>query len=611
MFRCKLPPLSPMPSQFQYKIRRTNSVLRLRKSLGAGNFKLIASWYCGFKKNRIDATQPLVLVAFRKMLGNTVLDDFVLKDVPLGALGQVRIGTIWEDDRSNTEAIFESEEFDVDFTSGRWRFTSFENARRNHSEAPYPSELYPLKYSNDRNWLVEFRLPKDGKLLIPCTEFFARCFGFSSEVKRILTTYRWDGPGHDTVISRFFAPLDSPEEPGKWQVRLRKRFYDDDAIFLAHAKYDKYTERVAKTINAELEAHFAPNQPSPAFLKIGPWFQGPATLEVDGIPFDGGKSFLALRVLGITEPAGSPIFLSRENNSDADNRAPEGSPEAWAGVPHQVRLEHPEWLDLTADMAPDHDAGAIEVQDVGLKIIGHRRPVIKVRAGQATTKAGANGNQPDVAVISGGETYGNEKGVGYASIHAVPIFESAGMLSDIWDAIIHLKETRPDLIKAVSWFTIAEGYGTSEPPKLIGLEPFKDSDNVVSAVRRFPFIDQSVPLLRGILVVRLMLQEGPAYIIEIMRKPRKVTTDDGEVREAEESFQGLIFRLQNEDQLIPWLRELLSQIRHEQGVFKRLTGNCPGIADSFSHRRSNKLSPGCKICEHMVLSALEKLKPVN
>ncbi|MES2024320.1 MAG: hypothetical protein V4448_02065 [Pseudomonadota bacterium] len=598
-----------MPSQFHYKIRRTNSVLRLRKSLGAGDNKLIASWYCGFKKNRNDATQPLVLVAFRKMLGDTVSDDFVLKEVPVGALGQIRIGSIWQNDRSNAEAIFDSQEFKVDFTSGRWRFTSFENATRNHAEAPFPSELYPLKYPVDRNWLIEFRLPEGGKLLIPCTEFFARCFGFSSELRRVLATYRWDGPGHDTAMYRFFAPLDSPEEPGKWQVRLRKRLYDDDAVFLAHVKYDKYTERVAKTINADLAAHFVPNQASPAFLKIGPWFQGPATLEVEGIPFDDGKSFLALRVLGMTEPIGSPIFLSRENSSDADNPAPEGSPEAWAGAPDRVLLEQPDCLDLTGDMAPDHDAGAIEVQDVGFRIIGRRRPVIKVRADQATTKAGAKGNRPDVAVISGGEAYGSGKGVGYASIHAVPIFESVGMLFDMWDAIIHLKETRPDLIKAVSWFTIADGYGTSEPPKLNGLEPFKDSDDVTSAARRFPFLDQSPLLLRGILVVRLMLPEGPTYIVEIMRKPRKITTDDGEVKEAEESFQGLVFRLQNEDQLIPWLRELLARIRHEDGVFKRLTGCCPGMADSFSHRSSKKIPAGSLPCVHMVLAALAKLKP--
>ncbi|MDM5180804.1 hypothetical protein PO883_26835 [Massilia sp. DJPM01] len=552
-----------------------------------------------------------MLVAFRKMFGDTVSDKFALKEVPVGALGQIRIGSIWQNDRSNEEAIFDPQEFKVDFTSGRWRFTSFENAIRNYAEAPFPLELYPLKYPIDRNWLIEFELPQGGRLLIPCTEFFARCFGFSSEVRRILATYRWDGPGHDTAMYRFFAPLDCPEEPAKWQVRLRKRLYDDDAVFLAHAKYDMYTQRVAKTINADLAAHFVPNQASPAFLKIGPWFQGPATIAVEGIPFNEKKSFLALRVLGMTEPIGSPIFLSRENSSDAENPAPEGSPEAWAGAPDRVLLEPPDCLDLTGDLSPDHDAGEIEVQDVGFRIIGQRRPVVKIRADQATTKAGPKSIRPDATIISGGEAHGSGKGVAYASIHAVPIFESAGMLFDMWSAMVNLKETRPDLIRAVSWFTIADGYGTSEPPKLNGIEPFKDSDDATSTARRFPFLDQSIPLLRGVLVVRLLLSDGPTYIVEIMRKPRKITTDDGEVKEAEESFQGLVFRLQNENQLVPWLRELLARIRHEDGVFKRLTGSCPGTADSFSHRHSKKLSPGCLPCEHMVIAALDKLKPVS
>ena len=70
--------------------------------------------------------------------------------------------------------------------------------------------------------------------------------------------------------------------------------------------------------------------------------------------------------------------------------------------------------------------------------------------------------------------------------------------------------------------------------------------------------------------------------------------------------QGLVFRLNNENQLITWLREILARIRHENGVFKRLTGSCPGIAESFSHRLSSKLPADTLPCEPIVLGAIAK-----
>lgn len=86
-----------------------------------------------------------------------------------------------------------------------------------------------------------------------------------------------------------------------------------------------------------------------------------------------------------------------------------------------------------------------------------------------------------------------------------------------------------------------------------------------------------------------------------------MASEDGKIKDVEEAFQGLVFRLNNENQLIPWLREILARIRHENGVFKRLTGSCPGIADSFSHRLSSKLANDSLPCEPIVLGAIAKL----
>jgi len=173
--------------------------------------------------------------------------------------------------------------------------------------------------------------------------------------------------------------------------------------------------------------------------------------------------------------------------------------------------------------------------------------------------------------------------------------------------MLSLHQSRPELIHAVEWYTFAQGFSSAPIPELISLEPFTDDDVVTTEARRFPYMDPSVPSLRGVLVVRLTVTDGYAYIVEIMLRPRKVVSEDGGIKDAEEAFQGLVFRLSNESQLIPWLRELLARIRYENGVFKRLTGSYPGMADSFSHRLSSKSMDGVLPYEPVVLNALAKL----
>lgn len=588
------------------KFRKIQSVVTLKDcSLDAGSDEaLVAWWYSGFLKNKRDSSQPNVLVLFRKISSNGVLGDIVRREIPLVALGQVRIGTIWQNDRCKAEISYIQQKFAVNFTLGQWRFTSFLDAARRNAVAPYPMNLHPLLYPKDKNWLIEFKLSSGGRLLIPCIEFFSRCYGRSGELKRVLATYPWEGPG-DTATSRMYAPLDAPEEPGRWQVCLRKRMHSGDVLFLAHAKYDEYTKSTAKRIHAQLAANYDPTSMHPAFIDIGPWFQGPADLSVEGIAF--GNSFLGLRVRGMSDPKGNPVLRQRENSRDPENPAPEGSPEAWAGVPERILVKYPDSIDVTGDFAPDHGEGAVEIQDPDFVVLGEARTVIDVRREQATTKSGAGKGSSDASAVSGGETSGSGKDVGYASIHAKPVFESHGMLRDMWDAMLSLQSTRPDVVQSVAWFTFTDGFRQDPNPSLIALEPFKDDVDVPTVVRNFPYLDTSVHSLRGLLVARLMTAVGPVYIVEIMRRPRKVSADDGTVKESEEPFQGLVFRLEDEKLLVPWLREVASRVRHEKGVVKRLTSACPGVADSFSHRLPSKLEAYRLPCESIVLGALGKV----
>lgn len=596
-------PLLPTPS-----IRKVKSVISLENyslKVGDEDGALVAWWYSGFYKNSRESSQPLVLVVFRKITPEGILDEVVKRRIPLGALGQVRIGTIWRGDRCKAEIEYKEQEFTVDLSMGKWRFTSFGEAMRRNASPPFPLHIHPLPVQKDRNWMIEFALPGGGKLLLPCMEFFSRCYGRSSELKRVLATYPWDGHG-DTGMSRLYAPLEKPEEPGRWEVRLRKRLHNGDVIFLAHAKYDEYATYAAKSVYAQLEAAYDPELRDPAFIKIGPWFRGPAILKVAGVPFD-GKSFLGLRIRGMSEPQGNAIFRGRENSRNAENPAPDGSPQAWAGVPEGKLVKYPEIIDLTGDAAPDQDAGSVEIQDPDFEVLGPSRAIIDVRPEQAKTKGGVGKGPSDVSAASGGEASGSGKGVGYASIHARPVFESKGVLRDMWEAMLSLQKTRQDVVQSVAWFTFTDKFQTDPTPILIPLEPFKDEDNVSSDVRRFPYMDVSTQSLRGLLVARLITPAGPVYIVEIMRRPRKISTDDGAVKDAEERFQGLVFKLDDENLLVSWMRQVAAHIRHETGVFRRITAACPGIAQSFSHRPSSTVNTDRLPAESVVLSALGKI----
>ena len=187
-------------------------------------------------------------------------------------------------------------------------------------------------------------------------------------------------------------------------------------------------------------------------------------------------------------------------------------------------------------------------------------------------------------------------------------YESNGILHDMWEAMANLHRKRPDFIQSLAWFSFDDGFSFSPDYKLISLSPFEKNENVDSRARRFTYLEPPKPAARGFLVARLILEDGPIDIIELQRKPKLIKNKDGKVKNGEDPFQGMVFRLEKETQLIPWLQLFQSQIRYAFGVVRRLTGECPGEAKSFSHRAPGTLKTDCLPCESLVLHALGKIK---
>ena len=595
-----------MPILFNYKFKRISRTVQLKSHLFDNNAEWMVWSYCGIYKNNSAKSQPNTLVAFRELSDGLLSDNVILKRVPLTLLGQLRIGTVWKESKCHAEAILDTPEFpfSIDFTKGSWKLSSFHEASIGKSSPPYPFSIYPLHYSGDKNWFIEFNLPSGGKLVIPCIEFFSRCYGRSEELKRILSTYPWDGQ-KDSVLNRVYAPLDEPEEPGKWKVKLRRRLVNGDVILLAHAKYDRYTENAAKSIYSQIEVQYDPKSKNPAFVKVAPWFQGSAQIMAKGIWFDDNRSFLALRIIGSSDPNGLLIIRDRENSNKAINPAEEGmAGEAWSGMPQRELVKAPDIIDLTGDDEPDHGSAAVEIQDPDFVVIGRPRRVVDVRKEQAKTAAGPRNKGDDATVFSSGEPQGVEKGVGYASIHAKQVLESHGALRDMWNAMLFLKMKYPDLITEVDWFTFEDGFSIDPIPKVITLKPFDKENDVSKDVRNWLYLDAVSNIPRGILVARVTFGGKAVHIIEIQRRPRTKKDADGNVVASEEAFKGLAFILNDSHQFEKWLRDILSQVRYVKGIVKNLVASCPGTAADFKHAPAK----GDQVpCEAAVINALSKV----
>lgn len=558
-------------------------------NLQCGEQTLLVWWYCGIKKNPKENSQPHVLVAFRTEIAHkTFSDNLFFRLIPVALLGQLSIGSLCRNNRVISRAHFEMKQFQLRHEQGHWRFTSFDEATEKSRTPPFPQQIYPLKYQHDKNWLIKFKLPQGGALLIPCLEYFARCYGRSGELRRILTTYKWDGP--DSCLDRFFAPLGEPEDPDVWKINIRTNLHSGDSVFLAHAKYDSYTRFAAKNINSVIETEHSNDKNNPIFLRIGPWFTGKAELLVSGFSFNNKKSFLGLQIHGVSEPVGEDIERTREGRNDAFPSAGQDAlGNAWTSAPMRKTLHRPEIVNLTEFDVPDKGSSTLELNDPTLQILGERRKVHSIRDKKTISPGRPSATGSDTYDFSTSESYGNGKGVGQASVVTKVEMESEGALRDMWNALLYLKKHYANDVSSVEWYSPSKGYIESEEPELVALEAFTEDEmlndeTITTPIIKWPFIDKdTLSQLRGLLVTRVNIKGKKIHIIEIQRRLCKYKDDSGKISEKEESLCGLVFMLDNQDEFNQWLNFVKSNVRQLEGVVRYLASSCPGKADAFKH----------------------------
>jgi hypothetical protein len=575
---------------------------RILKLIQPEHRELVVWWYGGIKKNQNAQTDPEIVVFFRVVESDGTLGDFVLKSIALTHLGLLRIGTIWKDGLCDSEIVLQKQNrIHVDFTPGAWDHVSpSQNIAGNPSLIPYDD--YPLRYRNDKNWLLDFPIANGKNALVPCVEFLLRMYGRTAEVPRVLVTHGWK-----EVEKHFYVEFDQPVEPGTWPVKLKKRMCNNDAVFLAYAKYDSYARLVSKAINSQVQAPYQPSD-NHAFIKVAPWFQERAQMKAKGIWINSGKTFLVLRLDGCSDPQGVPIQRDRENSNKVDEPAEgDGIAEAWpgAGAPDGRIMEI---IDLTDTDEPDHGAVSVEIEEDDFEVIGTPREVIDVVRYRARTAGGKKGGGEKPDAYSTGEMRGTGKGVGHASIQAPQITETAmeskGMLRDMWDAMYGLQTRYPSCVDSVEWFTFENGYRRDATPRLIPLTPFEPTDKVLGSIKNWLYMDTVSKTLRGILVSKIMAGGKSVHIVEIQRRQREKLAEDGVTDKSEEAFSGLVFVLDEDADFEAWLYTLLSDIRHVKGILKNLSIACPGKMDDFRH--SSALADEMP-CDTAVLNALRKV----
>jgi len=495
--------------------------------------------------------------------------------LPITSLGQFKIGTIWKGQKRFEEFVFEAKTFRVNFSEDGWEHCQIYNS----NPQPISPSAYPLPTITDEpSQLIRFKAidikGSDVSLYVPCLEFFSRCYGRSQFIKHILSLYPWE-VAHD----RFFAPFPAEPEGDKWHICLRERVLNGDSVFLAHAKYDLYANRQAKSIYSELDVSFAKGAQS-VYPKIHPWFTGPAAMKVNGVWIEEGKSFLALQITGCSDPGGVEIYRSRrgrENFPTADGT----STEDLIGIPKPKIKNPPPIVTVTGQEEPSTDTGAIIIEDDDFEVLGTPRRVKRVRY-DSKQSAYKRVSVPDEAtrLFSGGESHGTGSGVGYAMYKADQIMESHGVLRDIWNALFWFHDNYPDIIDPPEFYSYEAGFCDNPEPVLLAYQAFDyEVVGIERAVRNWPFLSAESRSRRGALLARIQVHGEHIYFFEMQRRIKIAEDDSGNEVYSEESFRGMVFKLNDHNKLKEWIALLMDASRTTEGVLVGIAPKCEGRAE--------------------------------
>lgn len=548
--------------------------------------RLVAWWYCSIKKNPDAVSESKVEVCFRQLLDRE--DEYVFRhhDVGITHLGQVRLGTIWQGQKKVGQIPLSHEIFQVDFSDGAWGFSGAwdkENQDATSKKRLIPPFIYKLDDAtrHPKTRLVEFHLTDNPHgLIVPCLEVFSRLYGRSQYLKRVLLAKPFD-----QAINELIVPDIEEAPPNTWQVTVDKHCYDGDGVFLAHLKHDPLSARRVRSIWGQTEGAQNTSGNIPAYPEIGPWFAGPAQLRVRGKWLDNEKKkFLALEILGCSDPGGAEIYFDRENTNMVTG--PLKKVRGGGSWP-RVKREKPTGgkdIHITHLKEPGAGEEPLEIADPFFEILGQPRLVTKIvrsKQGDREKRHTESGEPTDQ--YSGGEAHGSGGETAPVSIAAPQILEAKGLLRDVWDVLVRMAADKNEPIKSVT--SILPDGAESPEPKMLTCPAAEFEPGMTDSKLYWHLLTLHPEQPRNILVARIKTENEILYIVEIQRRIK--ITEDGRQEESP-TYRGMAFRLDDESGLSDWLKAMLKEVVRETGIVYKITNKCPGTAATFKHLQASK-----------------------
>lgn len=518
-----------------------------------------AWWHSGIYKNKNDSNEPLALVYF---LDNQS-GDFQRKSIPITQLGRYHIGSAWEGQKQVGALKFEVRSFEVSFDKGSFFFNRCSDPRVPGCP-PYPNEIHPFWNGKNNSWLIEFPLSSGGTLTIPCLEVLSRLYGRSQEIKRIIASKPWS-----KCLSRLVLETDDIETSGFWTMRKPHWATNGDIPLLAHLKYSRYARSSVRSIYAQIESGFTPGSKAPIFIKVRPWFEGPATIKVAGISFNHGKSFLGLQILGCSDPQCPPIEVLT-NDTTSRHKAP-------------IRIDKAEAITdkteaiFTAETSPDRGSREHISFEPPFEQLGAPCKILKRPLGQRDREQVAiradQIEELDSVTASADDPFGTQKRVIKSLVQAPTPEEIETTIQKVWGTLKHIEQLRAGITSVQAAAYDKGRIQWSDELKLLSFKPSSHSSS------SWPYRSASRKRPRRFLLCKISYGPKTFFLLEVERRPRSSSIS------GEENYQGLVFVT---DQAIEHtLTKVVSAIAKHQGIMKKAVNELRLVANTFTHRESD------------------------
>jgi len=578
---------------------------------GLNDHRVVIWWHSAIKKNSRDHSQPVVVVSLRVIYDDETYGPVEKRQFSVTYLGFLRIGSIWHNRRKVGEIEMDSELFHGNVTSKNMRFSIQGETAGGTRQYVIPRNIHDLEddYFHNQSWLLELPMlnkeGEDANLIIPCLEVFTRLYGRNAEVRRILTTYPWE-----EASNRLFVPEAGYVDENIWGVELRDRMLNSDTFLIAYLQHDEHARTQAKLVWSQIEASQHARGNKQAFFRIQPWLLEYTYFKVKGFWID-SKRFLGLQINGANiESVNITVCRSRTYGVPESAKVTEGES---GGALVKVFNTPPEHIDVTGEFPPDHNSGHLDIEEDDFEVLGERGKVIRDNHGTSYQPRGRCHKEDDSKAFSAGEAYGTGKGIGKAEMKSDIVIESHGMLRDFWDALLMLSKTEPYFIQKVEFFSncvFIEG----NKPTLVAFKVLYESDKLFElCASPWGYLNVREGRLRGVLIARVIANDSYVYFIEIQRRMRLDESKEDVVKE--ESYRGVVFRLNNDDEFLPPITMIMRNLVENKGRLTLSSVKFEGEISSYVHRTKSakkvdatgKKLIKAEMCQTVVKNAIGKV----